>query len=375
MEVEALNNLKKVEKRNKKRTILRDYSERMDADNKNTKIKTVIDFIDQDTASIKALGVKTNDKVKITTRFIKGKMLMFSKVSLKAFVYDLIDTFCFPSEKVQEIYARNDIIKCFIYLILTNADSCAIKFLFINHLQSKITEDQVRKLIFEIILLKIGHRIDTSDNFYPQFLCQNKKLKKKVGLYEVESIDNANIVTIPGNPKEYFEVFRNKAISKKHKGVKKSTPGMNFEAFSSRIMDIREYSYAEKIRKTVSQKCFNMKSTKMQMTTVTKKQFACLNDKRFYFSDGITSLPYGHFLLAETRDEKKQYKQIHKDIMCIEVNLMRQEYRACTKCERMRTLISTSQSPTYYKVDSAKRPSVKNIFQSTRDYILSGMWQ
>ena len=334
-----------------------------------------MDFIDQDTASIKALGVKTSNKVKLTTRFIKGKMLMFSKVSLKAFVYDLIDAFFFPSKEVQEIYARNDIIKCFLYLILTDTDNCAIKFFFVNDLKSKITEDQTRKLIFEIILLKIGHRIDTSNNFYAQFLYQNKKLKEKVSLYEVESIDNANTVAIAVNPKEYFEVFRNKAINKKHKGVKKSTPGMNFEAFSNRIMDIREYSYAEKIPKTVSQKRFNIKNTKMQMTTVTKKQFACLNDKRFYFSDGITSLPYGHFLLAETRDEKKQYKQIHKDIMHIKDNLIRQEYRACTKCERIRTLRSIlAQSPTYYKVDSVKRPSVKNILQSTRDYILSGMW-
>ena len=97
-------------------------------------------------------------------------------------------------------------------------------------------------------------------------------------------------------------MIRNKATNKKQKGVKKSTPGMNFETFSSRIMDIREYSYAEKIPKTESQKGFKVKHTKMQMTTISKKQFACLNDKRFYFSDGITSLPYGHFLSAETRD-------------------------------------------------------------------------
>ena len=155
-EVEALENFKKYEKRNKKRTVLHVYSERMDAANKNLKVKTVIDFIDQDTASIKALGVKTNDKVKITTRFIKGKMLMFSKVSLKASVYDLIDTFCCPSEEVQEIYARNGIIKCFLYLILTDTDSCAIQFLFVNDLKSKIAEDQTRKLIFDIILLKLG---------------------------------------------------------------------------------------------------------------------------------------------------------------------------------------------------------------------------
>ena len=167
-----------MKKETKKRTVLHVYSERMDAANKNLKVKTVIDFIDQDTASIKALGVKTNDKVKITTRFIKGKMLMFSKVSLKASVYDLIDTFCCPREEVQEIYARNGIIKCFLYLILTDTDSCAIQFLFVNDLKSKIAEDQTRKLIFDIILLKIGHRIATSDDFYAQFLCQNKKLKK-----------------------------------------------------------------------------------------------------------------------------------------------------------------------------------------------------
>ena len=149
--------------------------------------------------------------------------------------------------------------------------------------------------------MKVGQRIDTSDDFYTQFLCQNKKIKKKVGLYEVESIDNANIVTIAVNPKEYFEVFRNEAINKKHKGVKISTPGMNFEAFASRIMDLKEYSYAEKLPRTVKQKRFQIKNTSMQMKTVTRKQFAGLNNKRFYFTDGITSLPFGHFLLAEIR--------------------------------------------------------------------------
>ena len=30
------------------------------------------------------------------------------------------------------------------------------------------------------------------------------------------------------------------------------------------------------------------------MTSVNKAQFAILNDKRYYFSDGILSLPFGH---------------------------------------------------------------------------------
>ena len=40
---------------------MHNYSERMDAANKDHKVKTIIDFIDQDTASVKGLGVKTKD--------------------------------------------------------------------------------------------------------------------------------------------------------------------------------------------------------------------------------------------------------------------------------------------------------------------------
>ena len=312
----------------------------MEKPNKNEKIKTITDFSDNDTASIKVIAIKKNDKVKITTRFIKGKMLMFSKVSIRSFVYDLIDIFSFPDNEITEIYARHDLIKCFIYLILTDTDSCSIQFLFLTDLKSHITENESRKLIFEIILLKVGQRIDTSDDFYAQFLCQNKKNKKKVRLYEVESIDNTKIFTIALNPKEYFEVFRNKAINKKHKGVKKSTPWLNFEAFASRIMYLKEYSYAEKLPRTIKQKRFQIKNTSMQMKTVTRKQFAGLNDKRFYFTVSITSLPFGHLFLTEIKEHKKQYKKIHKDILKIKDYLIREEHNASSECERVGILRS-----------------------------------
>ena len=245
-ENEGLERFKEREKKDHKKSGLTSYVDRIDDANKNQKVKTIIDFSDQDTTSIKALGIKTNDKIKIATRFIKGKMLMFSKVSLKSFVYDIIDIFCFPDEDVKEIYDKHKIIKCFVYLILTNTDSCSLQFTFIAELRSKISEEEARKLILEILLLKKGKRLDTSDEFYEQFFCRNKSIKKQVGLYEVESIDNANLVTIALNPKKYFEVFKNKAINKKHKGVKKSTCGMNFESFASRIMDVREYTQSQK---------------------------------------------------------------------------------------------------------------------------------
>ena len=48
------------------------------------------------------------------------------------------------------------------------------------------------------------------------------------------------------------------------------------------------------------------------MTTVSRNQFGLLNCKRFYLTDGVTSLPYGHFLLTSIREKKKEYNQIQK---------------------------------------------------------------
>ena len=36
------------------------------------------------------------------------------------------------------------------------------------------------------------------------------------------------MITIAGNHKEYFEKYKNKAINKKHKGMRKDTAGVTF---------------------------------------------------------------------------------------------------------------------------------------------------
>ena len=240
---------------------------------------------------------------------------MFSKISLKAYVYDIIGVFCFPDEEVKGIYAKNYIIKCFLYLILTDTDNCSVKFVFVSDLKSKITEKETRNLIFQILLQsKVGPRLDKSDDFYKKFDFCNKKKNKQVVLYEVESINNPNIVTIAVNPKEYFEVFRNKKLIKSTKASKKTTQGMDFESYAARIMYLREYDQSSKSPKKLNQKRFQLKTTQMQMVSIRKAQFAGLNDKRYYFSDGITSFPYGHFLLAELRSQKKEHKEIHKEV-------------------------------------------------------------
>ena len=67
---------------------------------------------------------------------------------------------------------------------------------------------------------------------------------------------------------------------------------------------------------------------------------------------------------------------MHKNIQEIKYNLLKDECKASSKCERIRILRSIlSQPPTYYKIDSTKRPNNKHIFHPTKAYILNGCWQ
>ena len=47
-----------------------------------------------------------NTTINVTSKLNKGKMLMFAKVSLKSFVYNITHVFCFPTEEVKMIYDK-----------------------------------------------------------------------------------------------------------------------------------------------------------------------------------------------------------------------------------------------------------------------------
>ena len=59
-------------------------------------------------------------------------------------------------------------------------------------------------------------RLDVSDSFWSQFEIHDENVRKQMGLYKIENINNANICTNAINPKEYFEKFENRTLDKKH---------------------------------------------------------------------------------------------------------------------------------------------------------------
>ena len=63
---------------------------------------------------------------------------------------------------------------------------------------------------------------------------------------------------------------------------------MYFEAYANRVMSLSDFINQK--TKKIKQNRFQIKNTEMRMQSISKSQFAGLNDKRFYFYDGIVSM-------------------------------------------------------------------------------------
>ena len=187
--------LKKILNKNKRRKTLLDYDARKNDALINQKVKSLIDFDDRHSASIKSIAIEKTAKINLTTRFLNGKMLIFSKVSVKSFVYDMINVFMFPKAEMQKIYDKYQINCCYLNQNLTDADSTSLFFVFICDLQCNVKENEARHIIFEVTLKsKIFDRLDLSAEFFEQFNCCNKNLKKQVRVFEIESINKPKIL-------------------------------------------------------------------------------------------------------------------------------------------------------------------------------------
>ena len=112
----------------------------------------VIEFNDSKASSVKSIAEKNETNIKCTTRFMSGKLLMFAKLSLKSFIYSLVELLYFPEENpiVASIYEKYGIEKIHCYHILTDTDSTAIQFVIVSNVDSQFLESETRKILYEI---------------------------------------------------------------------------------------------------------------------------------------------------------------------------------------------------------------------------------
>ena len=113
----------------------------------------------------------------------------------------------------------------------------------------------------------------------------------------------------------------------------------------------------------------------MKMKSVNKTQFPVLNDKRYYFHDGVVSLTFGHFLLEKVRKEKeKHHSKLHIDVKKNMHKFLELDEKGVHLCERFRILRSTfSQPPMLYKVNNSVIVTFATL-KNTRELIINGSW-
>ena len=121
-----------IKNKNRRKGKIKNVDEKIEECFDPRKAKMVIEFNNHEAASIKSNAVKKRNSVKVTTRFISGKLLMFAKIFLKSFIYDVLETFCFPGENTKEIFKKYSIERVEILHVLTDTDSTALKFIFIS---------------------------------------------------------------------------------------------------------------------------------------------------------------------------------------------------------------------------------------------------
>ena len=168
----------------------------------------------------------------------------------------------------------------------------------------------MRDALFEVIINNsISHRFDTSHKFWEKYSVGNESLRKKLGYFLIENTDDPCTVTAAVNPKEYFEEFESQVVNRKSKGLRKGTAGMEFEDYAKRINSIKEIeTFGQLAMEKQKQNRFAMKNNEMMLEEIEKSKFVQINDKRYYFSDGIVSLPFSHPFLLEMvkfKGEKK----------------------------------------------------------------------
>ena len=141
----------------------------------------IIEFNEHKSSSVKLIAVKSETVVKCTTRFMSGKLLMFEKLSLKSFIYSLVELLDFHKENpiAASIYEKYEIEQILCYQVLTDTDSTSIRFIIVSDLSSFYPECNVQDILLEIFSkTKICERFNKSDSSGGGLTVTEKEKKK-----------------------------------------------------------------------------------------------------------------------------------------------------------------------------------------------------
>ena len=219
---------------------------------------------EEDVNIVGALACKKQTQVKVSTRYISSKLLINAKISMASFIYNCIDTFCYPNEETSKLFTHHKVIKILPYLLMTNTNLASLEFIVVAEDSCSCGECEMRDILMQTFLENDIHtRLDLSREFFEQYRKQNESVRKQVGLYEFKNIEQGITCVICINLKEYFELYR-------------------IDICASRILTMEEAEEGtRRFSKKQKQTQFQNKKGNMVMVTIYKSEFGQLDNKRY----------------------------------------------------------------------------------------------
>ena len=99
-------------------------------------------------------------------------------------------------------------------------------------------------------------------------------------------------------------------MNKKRKGLRKGASGMEFEDYVRKTNSIKEIeTFGQLPKEKQKQGRFLVKNNEIVLKEIEKSKSSQINDKRYYFSDGIASLTFSHPVLMDINKFKREEQQ------------------------------------------------------------------
>ena len=153
---------------------------------------------------------------------------------------------------------------------------------------------------------------------------------------------------------------------------------MHFINYAERIYSVKDVkTFGQLSQEKQEQNIFAVKNSNMYLEKIEKSKFVQINEKRYYFSDGIVSLPFPHPFLSQLVKHKEIKKERIKNyILKDKQKLLAMKKDALLKRDRLtfypKTLL---QNPMFYHLNWLKRSFENNqnmnFLQTTRSYVLN----
>ena len=272
------------------------------------KVKSVVKI--KTCNSISGYVLEDKTKVKSNTRFIGSKVLAFAKIFIAGFVHKVIKVFheLTINDSTKQKLIDNKIEEVKVIMSLTDTDSASFQFITVCGEGNAMVQNEVDDLIMKILIVELKDCLDLSDPYFEKFNSRTPHTKKQMGLFAFEQIGKKITLCLATNPKEYVEICSeldsggdaSNTSNFKHKGIRKDSKGMTVKEYSKRLenlsalkSDQKAFS-SSKIVQTRIKKAFG----DINMISLSKIALSQLNDKVYYFENGLMSLTHHHPDLA-----------------------------------------------------------------------------